>query len=50
MRLVAARAPTRTKAKAAATTTDEYVHSKPWTAVGVAAGVGLIIGMLVGRR
>jgi len=30
--------------------TDEYVRSRPWTAVGIAAGVGLIIGMLVSRR
>lgn len=38
------------KAKAAATATDQYVHEKPWHAVGIAAGVGLIIGLLIGRR
>lgn len=38
------------KAKAAATATDEYVHTHPWHAVGVAAGVGLVIGLLIGRR
>lgn len=38
------------KAKAAAVATDEYVHEKPWHAVGIAAGVGLIIGLLIGRR
>jgi len=26
------------------------VHESPWTAVGVAAGVGLIVGILLGRR
>ena len=38
------------KSKAAARMTDEYVHEHPWRAVGVAAGVGLIIGLLIGRR
>lgn len=38
------------KAKAAATATDAYVHDHPWHAVGVAAGVGLVIGLLIGRR
>lgn len=38
------------KAKAAAATADEYVHENPWNAVGVAAGVGLLIGLLIGRR
>jgi ElaB/YqjD/DUF883 family membrane-anchored ribosome-binding protein len=31
-------------------TTDNYVHENPWTSVGIAAGVGLIFGMLLGRR
>lgn len=38
------------KAKAAAAATDEYVHDHPWHAVGIAAGVGLVIGLLIGRR
>lgn len=38
------------KAKAAAAATDEYVHQHPWHAVGIAAGVGLVIGLLIGRR
>ncbi len=36
--------------KQAARVTDEYVHENPWRAVGIAAGVGLIIGLLIGRR
>ncbi len=36
--------------KQAARATDEYVHDHPWKAVGIAAGVGLIIGLLIGRR
>ena len=38
------------KGKIAAQATDDYVHEKPWHAVGIAAGVGLFIGLLIGRR
>jgi ElaB/YqjD/DUF883 family membrane-anchored ribosome-binding protein len=38
------------KTKQAARATDEYVHDNPWHAVGIAAGVGLVIGLLIGRR
>lgn len=38
------------KAKQAATVTDDYVKSNPWTAVSVAAGIGLFIGFLAGKR
>lgn len=38
------------KTKAAARATDDYVHESPWTAVGIAAGVGLLVGLLIGRR
>jgi len=38
------------KTKAAAEATDVYVHENPWQAIGVAAGVGLAIGYLIGRR
>ncbi len=37
-------------ARRAARQTDEYVHDHPWTAVGVGAGVGLLLGLLIGRR
>ena len=30
--------------------TDHYVHDNPWQAIGVAAVVGLLFGMLVSRR
>jgi ElaB/YqjD/DUF883 family membrane-anchored ribosome-binding protein len=29
---------------------DVYVHMYPWTAVGVAASVGLVVGLLSSRR
>ncbi len=38
------------KAKATVTATDAYIHENPWTAIGVSAGIGLVIGLLVGRR
>ncbi len=37
------------KTRQAAHATDEYVHENPWRAVGVAAGVGLLVGMLISR-
>jgi ElaB/YqjD/DUF883 family membrane-anchored ribosome-binding protein len=36
------------RTKAAARATDEYVHEKPWQAVGISAGVGLAIGLVIG--
>ena len=38
------------RTRAAANATDAYVHDNPWEAIGVAAGVGLLIGVLVARR
>jgi ElaB/YqjD/DUF883 family membrane-anchored ribosome-binding protein len=29
---------------------DGYVHDNPWTAVAVAGGVALLVGLLMGRR
>ena len=36
--------------KAAARATDTYVHDNPWKSVGIAAGVGFLLGLLIGRR
>lgn len=38
------------RTKAVARATDNYVHQHPWQAVGIAAGVGFLLGLLVGRR
>lgn len=38
------------KTRAAARATDVYVHDNPWTAVGVAAGIGFLFGFIIGRR
>ena len=29
---------------------DQYVRGNPWQAVGIAAGVGLLLGLLMSRR
>jgi ElaB/YqjD/DUF883 family membrane-anchored ribosome-binding protein len=33
----------------AVTCTDTYVHNNPWTSMGVSAGIGLVIGLLISR-
>ena len=38
------------KAKEAGRVADDYVHDNPWGAVGIAAGVGFLVGLLIGRR
>jgi ElaB/YqjD/DUF883 family membrane-anchored ribosome-binding protein len=50
VRLQDAQAAALRQSKAAARATDEYVHDNPWRAIGVAAGVGVLIGLLIGSR
>jgi ElaB/YqjD/DUF883 family membrane-anchored ribosome-binding protein len=38
------------RAKVAAKATDEYVHVHPWQAIGIAASIGVVVGLLIGRR
>jgi ElaB/YqjD/DUF883 family membrane-anchored ribosome-binding protein len=38
------------RTRATARATDEYVHTHPWQSMGAAVGVGLVIGLLIGRR
>ena len=38
------------KTKAVATATDEYVHVNPWQAIGIAAAVGLLLGVVISRN
>ncbi len=37
-------------ARALAGDADDYVRDNPWQAVGIAAGIGLVLGMLITRR
>jgi len=41
---------TADQARQAAESADEYVHKNPWQAVGIAAGMGLLLGVLINRR
>lgn len=38
------------RGREAAHATDEWVHLNPWSSIGIGAGVGLLIGMLIARR
>lgn len=49
-RLAALQASAVERAKAAGLAADHYVHEKPWQAIGAAAALGVVVGMLIGRR
>lgn len=49
-RLATAEQAAMQKVKKTAQSVDHLVHERPWQAVGVAAGVGLLLGLLIGRR
>lgn len=38
------------RARELADATEEYVRDNPWQAVGIAAGIGLVLGVLISRR
>jgi ElaB/YqjD/DUF883 family membrane-anchored ribosome-binding protein len=38
------------KTRRAARAADHYVHRNPWQSVALAASVGLLAGLLIGRR
>jgi len=38
------------RARVAARVTDDYVHDNPWQAIGIAAAVGFIAGLMMNRR
>jgi ElaB/YqjD/DUF883 family membrane-anchored ribosome-binding protein len=39
-----------TKTREAATTTDHYTRENPWKVVGMAAGLGFVLGLLMAPR
>ncbi|MFV0678769.1 DUF883 family protein [Ottowia sp.] len=49
-KLAEVRAAGRDRAIQAAEATDQYVHDNPWSSIGAAAAVGMLIGVLLGRR
>jgi ElaB/YqjD/DUF883 family membrane-anchored ribosome-binding protein len=38
------------RARALAGEAEEYMRDNPWHAMGIAAGVGLVLGLLISRR
>ena len=38
------------RAREVAEATEEYVRENPWQSLGIAAGVGLVLGILIARR
>ena len=50
LRLADAEAAIIDRAKQVGRVADDYVQDNPWRSVGIAAGVGFIVGLLIGRR
>ncbi|MFJ5295647.1 DUF883 family protein [Pseudomonas sp. SLFW] len=40
----------RNRSQEAVVATEEYVQANPWQSVGIAAGVGFLLGLLATRR
>lgn len=40
----------RERASDAASAADGYVRERPWAAIGIAAAIGTVVGLLLGRR
>jgi ElaB/YqjD/DUF883 family membrane-anchored ribosome-binding protein len=38
------------KTREAAANTDQYVHENPWKVIGIAAGLGFVLGLLMAPR
>ena len=49
-KLADADAVVRARARQAAAVPAEYVHDNPWSSIGAAAALGILIGVLLGRR
>ena len=49
-RLYALREATGIRVGAAAKQADAYVHENPWTAIGLAAALGVIVGLIASSR
>lgn len=48
--LAIAEATLRERSREAVVATEEYVQNNPWQSVGIAAGVGFLLGLLATRR
>ena len=38
------------KTRYAAETANTFAHERPWQAIGYAAGIGFVLGLIMGRR
>ncbi len=50
VRMAAVGARVGERSREAAKATDEYVHQNPWSSIGIAAGLGVLMGFLIGRK
>jgi ElaB/YqjD/DUF883 family membrane-anchored ribosome-binding protein len=50
VKLAEAEAVLKDRGVQAARYTDQYVHENPWPAIGVAAVIGIVLGLLITRR
>ena len=50
VKLADAEAIVRERAQQAARDGEEYVRDNPWRAIGIAAGIGLVLGIILSRR
>ena len=50
VRLTVAETEALKQAREVADATEEYVRENPWQSIGIAAGVGLLLGVLISRR
>jgi ElaB/YqjD/DUF883 family membrane-anchored ribosome-binding protein len=49
-KLADAEATVRAQARRVAYAADDYVHDNPWSSIGAAAALGILVGVLLGRR
>ncbi|MFM0592608.1 ElaB/YgaM/YqjD family protein [Paraburkholderia dilworthii] len=38
------------KGRKSARAANDYAHDRPWTTAGVALGIGVLVGLLIGRK
>ena len=50
LRLAEAGAAVGESSRAAAGDIDDHVHRNPWASAGIAAAIGMLVGLLIGRR
>ncbi len=50
LRMIAAETGLLNKGKQASKAANDYIRENPWRHMGIVAGVGLLVGLLIGRR